>query len=211
MPKTNRTRSLLVAVAAVVLTASVGLGLHAAGAIAPVRAKDATITIVDFEFQPKTITINQHETVTWTNTANQKHTVTADDGTSFDSGVLSHGDVFGNVFETAGTFTYHCSIHSQMTGTIIVKAVAVTPTPSGSQPPTPPPGTLPPNFKTPVPAITPEPTATPTATPAPTPAGTDGTDGTASGSTTPLVIGALVVVAVVAVALLAAWLRRRPT
>lgn len=103
MRKTDRARILLVAVAAVVLTASVGLGLHAAGAIAPVRAKDATITIVDFEFQPKTITINQHETVTWTNTANQKHTVTADDGTSFDSGELSHGDVFGNVFDVAGS------------------------------------------------------------------------------------------------------------
>jgi plastocyanin len=211
MPKTDRTRTLLVAVAAVVLTASVGLGLHAAGAIGPVRAKDATITIVDFEFQPKTITINQHETVTWTNTANQNHTVTADDGTSFDSGALSHGDVFGNVFDTAGTFKYHCSIHPQMTGTVIVKAVAATPTPSGSQPPTPPPGTLPPNFKTPVPVVTPEPTATPTATPAPTPAATEGTEGTASDSTAPLAIAALVVVAVVAVALVAAWRRRRPT
>src|SRR5450759_2914487 len=127
MPKTDRTRSLLVAIAAVVLTASVGLGLHAAGVIAPVRAKDATITIVDYAFQPKTITINQHETVTWTNMANQNHTVTADDGTSFDSGELSHGDVFGNVFDTAGTFKYHCSIHPAMQGTIIVKAAAATP------------------------------------------------------------------------------------
>jgi plastocyanin len=210
MRKTDRTRTLLVAVAAVVLTASVGLGLHAAGAIAPVRAKDATITIVDFAFQPKTITINQHETVTWTNTANQNHTVTADDG-SFDSGPLSHGDVFGNVFDVAGTFKYHCSIHPNMQGTIIVKAVAATPTPSGSQPPTPPPGTLPPNFKTPVPVITLEPTATPTATPAPTPAATGGTGGTTSDSTAPLVIGVLVVVAVAAVGLLAAWRRRRPT
>jgi plastocyanin len=173
MPKTDRTRSLLVAVAAVVLTASFGLGLHAAGAIAPVLAKDQAVTIVDYAFQPKTITINQHESVTWTNTANQNHTVTADDG-SFDSGELSHGDVFGNVFDTAGTFKYHCSIHPDMQGTIIVKAVAATPTPSGSQPPTPPPGTLPPGFS-PHPVITGPPEPTPrvseatTVAPSPTP------------------------------------------
>lgn len=189
MRKTDRARTLLVAVAAVVLTASVGLGLHAAGAIAPVRAKDATITIKDYAFDPDLVTITAGSVVTWTNTSGQNHTVTSDTGDTLNSGPIGPGEPYGNLFDTPGTYTYHCAIHpDRMKGTIIVTAAPKTPVPSGPPSPTPPAGTLPPGFKSPSPS--PEPAATPAPTPAATgtgtgTAGTDGTGGTGSGSTTP--------------------------
>jgi len=205
MSNIHRTRSMLVVAAAVVLSALIVGGLHAAGSIRLAMAAGNTATIVDYAFQPATITINQHETLTWTNTGASNHTVTADDGTSFDSGSLSNGDVFANLFETAGTFKYHCSIHpDRMQGTIIVKAVAATPTPSGSPRPTPPPGTLPPDFKTPVPVVTPEPTGPPLATPA----ASGGSGGSATGSKGPIIAIALVGAAIAATAWLAVRRRR---
>jgi plastocyanin len=202
--KHGRTRSVVVALAGVALTASIGA---LAGLTSPALAANKTAKIVDYAFQPQTITINQHETVTWTNTANRNHTVTSDDGTSFDSGALSHNDVFANLFDTAGTFKYHCSIYpTRMTGTIIVKAVAPTPKSSGSQPPTPPAGTLPPSFKVSVPTPSSEPSTSPM--PSLLPGG--GADGTSAGSSTPLLLGLLLIAVIVAVALYAAWRRRRP-
>lgn len=58
--------------------------------------------------------------MTWTNgQLDVQHTVTADGG-SFGSGPLSTGSSFSHVFTRAGTYTYHCSIHTDMTGTVTV-------------------------------------------------------------------------------------------
>jgi plastocyanin len=97
----------------------------AAATVAPTStpgaaAKSASVTIKDFEFTPATVTIAVGGTVTWTNNGPSTHTVTADDG-SFDSGNLSQGKTFSHTFQTAGTFTYHCSIHPFMTATVIVQ------------------------------------------------------------------------------------------
>jgi plastocyanin len=47
------------------------------------------------------------------------HTITSDD-LSFLSGNLTPGRTFEHTFETPGTYTYHCSIHPTMRGTITV-------------------------------------------------------------------------------------------
>ena len=133
--------------------AAIVIGLLIATVPSAISAADNNVSIVDFAFQPKAVSITTGSTVTWTNKAGQAHTVTADNG-SFDSSQLAPNDSFANVFDTAGTFAYHCSIHPQMTATVVVKASAATPTPSGSPPPTPPPGTLPPDF-----GVTPSPSA----------------------------------------------------
>jgi hypothetical protein len=163
------------------------------------------VTIVDFEFTPATTTIRQHEAVTWRNDGSAAHTVTADDA-SFDSGELSTSDAFAHVFDVAGTFTYHCSIHPQMTGTVVVEPVAATEVPSG---PTPPPGTLPPSFNvnvTPPPAAT-SPSTTPTQ--APTPPGAPAPDSNTGQSSAPLIIGLLLVVVVLAGGAYAVFRRRQ--
>ena len=48
------------------------------------------------------------------------HTVTSDDGTTFDSGTVAVGGTFHFTFKTAGTFSYHCNIHPYMRSVIIV-------------------------------------------------------------------------------------------
>jgi len=78
------------------------------------------VTIQNFSFGPATLEVPVGTTVTWTNKDSTNHTATADDG-SFDSKAISTGQTFTQTFTTAGTFTYHCSIHTTMTGTITVK------------------------------------------------------------------------------------------
>jgi plastocyanin len=77
------------------------------------------VSIVDFAFNPGTLSVKAGTQVTWTNTSNTAHTVTANDG-SFDSGTVNPNATFSHTFASAGTFAYHCSIHSSMTATITV-------------------------------------------------------------------------------------------
>jgi len=78
-----------------------------------------TITITGMSF-PATTTVKTGTTVTWVNKDAMAHTVTSDDGTSFDSGSLNPGDSFSFVANTAGSFPYHCNFHANMKGTLVV-------------------------------------------------------------------------------------------
>jgi plastocyanin len=71
-------------------------------------------------FTPASITVSPGTTVKWNNNDNMTHTVTGDDN-SFDSGNISAGSSFSRMFSVAGTYTYHCTIHPSMTGTVVVK------------------------------------------------------------------------------------------
>lgn len=91
----------------------------AGGASQSTGGSGSSVSIIDFGFNPSSTTVKAGTTVNWTNTGSATHTVTADDG-SFDSGHLSGGSNFSHTFSTAGTFTYHCAIHSSMKATIVV-------------------------------------------------------------------------------------------
>ena len=80
----------------------------------------SAVTIKDFAFGPASLEVAAGTTVTWTNQDSTGHTATADDG-SFDSSTIASGQTFSQAFPTAGTFAYHCSIHSNMKATIVVK------------------------------------------------------------------------------------------
>jgi plastocyanin len=98
-----------------------------------VEAQDgAAVSIIDFAFEPASLEVATGTTVTWTNTGQERHTATADDG-SFDSGRLRAGESFSFTFNTPGTFAYHCDVHPDMTGTIIVTGEAVAATPGAGQ------------------------------------------------------------------------------
>jgi plastocyanin len=73
----------------------------------------------DYTFNPESLQVQVGDTVTWTNNGDVAHTVTADDG-SVDSGDLQSGDTFSYTFDTPGTFSYLCTPHPWMTGTIVV-------------------------------------------------------------------------------------------
>ena len=87
-------------------------------ATAPARA--SAITITDFKFTPAAITVASGAKVTLTNHGGQAHTVTADDGHSFDSGDVAAGASASIVAPPAGTYPYHCTIHPFMKGSLTV-------------------------------------------------------------------------------------------
>ncbi len=78
------------------------------------------VTIQNFAFNPGSLTVPVNTTVTWTNKDGTIHTVTSDTGV-FNSGNLSANGTFSFKFTAAGTYMYHCAIHTYMTGTIIVQ------------------------------------------------------------------------------------------
>lgn len=79
----------------------------------------ASVSIQNFAFSPSVIHLLPGGTVTWTNKDATAHTVTDLNG-SFDSGSLDADKTFKFTFATAGTYTYHCTIHSMMPNATIV-------------------------------------------------------------------------------------------
>lgn len=79
-----------------------------------------SVTISNYAYSPSTITVKVGDTVTWTNQDSVQHSATADDK-SWDTGLLAQGKSGSVTFSKAGTFTYHCSIHPMMHGTVIVQ------------------------------------------------------------------------------------------
>jgi plastocyanin len=75
-----------------------------------------------YQFSPATLTIKKGTKVEWINKSDAPHTVTSDSGAFSASNTLEEGQTFSLVFTTAGTYRYHCSIHSYMTATIAVTA-----------------------------------------------------------------------------------------
>jgi plastocyanin len=66
-----------------------------------------------------TTPVKADSTVTVTNDDTVTHTVTADDGKSFDV-TVNAGTTATFVAPAAGTYKFHCKIHSQMHGTLTV-------------------------------------------------------------------------------------------
>lgn len=77
------------------------------------------IEISNLKF-PATVTVKKGTIVTWHNGDGFTHTVTSNDGTTFNSGNLAGNASFSYTANVAGTFAYHCNIHSPMTGTLVV-------------------------------------------------------------------------------------------
>jgi plastocyanin len=80
-----------------------------------------TIDIKNFMFAPMTLTVSPGATITVKNEDTAPHTVTASDK-SFDSGDVSPGAT--KTFTApakAGSYSYICSIHNYMQGTLTVK------------------------------------------------------------------------------------------
>jgi plastocyanin len=105
-----------------------------------------------FCFSPSTVQIAAGTMVIWTNTTGAPHTAT-DDGGSWGTPTVSPGGTAAIAFSTAATFHYHCQIHPDMHGTLVV--LAPTPTPSPTPTPTPSPSPTPTPIPTPTPTITP--------------------------------------------------------
>jgi plastocyanin len=75
-----------------------------------------TVVIKNFSFSPKPITVKAGSTITVINDDNTTHTLTANNG-AFDTGDVGGGQDGRITVDRAGTFAYHCTIHTFMTGT----------------------------------------------------------------------------------------------
>jgi len=94
-------------------------------AAATAQDSGPTIAAEDEDFNPVELHVTPGTTITWTNTGAENHTVTSDDGTTFDSGTLAPGDPFTFTFTDPGAYPYYCTIHGGpggqgMAGLIIV-------------------------------------------------------------------------------------------
>jgi len=81
-----------------------------------------TVVIKNFAFDPSSLTVKSGTVVTWTNQDGAPHTIVSDTGSpvAFSSDSLSSGASYSFMFTQPGTYTYHCSIHPSMKGTIMV-------------------------------------------------------------------------------------------
>lgn len=113
-------RWMVSAVGALVIAMILGLGV--APGLRTATAQDSTtITIADFAFSPNQVTVTAGTTVTWVNNDSAPHTATGDGG-EFDTGQIDPGGSASITFDTPGTFSYFCSIHPNMTATLVVVA-----------------------------------------------------------------------------------------
>jgi plastocyanin len=79
----------------------------------------ASVSIVDFAFSPSYVEIPAGGSVSWYNAGAAPHTVTSTSG-AFGSGTINPGGGYGVTLTVPGTYTYYCSIHPSMAGTIVV-------------------------------------------------------------------------------------------
>ena len=98
----------------------------------PAPNSTTTVDIRDHAFNPAQLNVAPGTTVRFVNNDTEPHTATADNGL-FDTGVLEPGSSFDVFLDGSGTVTYHCKLHPDMQGSIVVGA------PTGTE------GTNPPN------------------------------------------------------------------
>lgn len=78
------------------------------------------VEIVNYAYAPGTLSVNRGTTVTWTNGDTAPHTVTSSVSGPLDSPMLNQGDAFSFTFNNAGTYSYYCTVHPTMKGTVVV-------------------------------------------------------------------------------------------
>lgn len=124
MKTTSRSTQLirLIAIGASLATmalalAGFGSALASGGSSATAR-KSKSVSIQGFVYKPGTIRVKAGTKVTFVNTEKVPHTAT---GKGFDTGVISGNHSKSITFAKKGTFAYHCTLHPEMHGKVIVE------------------------------------------------------------------------------------------
>jgi plastocyanin len=89
----------------------------------------ADVVVKDFKFDPSALDVDAGTTVAWTSEDTVLHTVTSGDVSgaeneadgTFAGELAAKGSTFEHTFEDAGTYTYFCSQHNVMNGTVTVR------------------------------------------------------------------------------------------
>jgi plastocyanin len=83
------------------------------------QGTSAEVGIDNFSFTPSTITVHAGVHVRWTNRDDVPHTVVSVDK-AFKSRALDTDEAFDYTFSKPGTYKYFCSLHPNMTATVVV-------------------------------------------------------------------------------------------
>ena len=102
-----------------------GAGCGSSGPSAPTVSADVTITMLgdraNQSYSPNPTTMRVGQTVAWKNTDSTTHDATQD-ASRFATGTVNAGATSALLtMSTAGTFSYHCTIHPGMVGTLVVQ------------------------------------------------------------------------------------------
>ena len=111
-----------------VLILGLAAGCGGGGSTAPtVNAPGTPVSIVNGAtgltttvYSPDPLTVTVGTQVSFVNNDSTTHTSVGDAG-QWNSGNITPGSFFTTTFNTAGTFTYHCSIHPNMIGKVTVQ------------------------------------------------------------------------------------------
>ena len=94
---------------------------------APTASPAADVTVIiqgnngSNSYAPNPVSMRVGQTIAWRNADSITHTATQD-GSGFNTGTVGAGATSAaTMMNTAGTFTYHCTIHPGMVGTINVQ------------------------------------------------------------------------------------------
>jgi plastocyanin len=117
-----RARAAAVAAIAGLLAAALlmvlGSGSAADAAPSASASRSVTVAMKNFAFKPGTINISKGDRVVWVNNDSVKHTATK--GGSFTTGKIKPGRAVAVKFGSNGTYRYHCTLHPNMTGKVVV-------------------------------------------------------------------------------------------
>jgi plastocyanin len=80
----------------------------------------ANVSMQHVAFAPPSLEVSAGTTVRWSNQDGIPHTVNADDN-SFASGTIDSNKSYERTFAKPGAYAYHCSIHNDMKGKVVVK------------------------------------------------------------------------------------------
>jgi plastocyanin len=118
-------RSVRLSIVAAVFAVAASACGSSSSSTAPTTSADVTIGIVGINaassFSPNPTTMKVGQSVAFKNNDTIAHDATQD-AAKFNTGTLGAGATSAAIaMATAGTFTYHCSIHPGMIGTITVQ------------------------------------------------------------------------------------------
>jgi plastocyanin len=105
-------------VVGVILVLALVAGSPTSAAGSATASKSVTVKIKNFQYLPHKLNISKGTSVVWTNSDSVKHTATR--GGSFTTGKIKPGHSVAVRFTAKGTYAYHCTLHPEMHGKIVV-------------------------------------------------------------------------------------------
>jgi len=100
----------------------IAIFLSACSPQTPTADKNSTIISQNFAYSPQEVRVKAGQTVTFTNKDLVGHSVTSENGSSFDTGVIdSNQTITFTAPNTPGSYPFYCTVHPNMKGMLVVE------------------------------------------------------------------------------------------